>query len=90
MTLPCYRVAQKRVALGRVREIDSALVRYRLERNRCPVSRHDLVVSGVPPFALTDPWGTSIATWCSEDGPKVTSAGPDKDFNTSDDITNAR
>jgi hypothetical protein len=86
VTLPCYRAAQKGLARGRVREIDSALVRYRLERNRCPVTRHDLVARGVPPFAFTDPWGTSIATWCSEHGPHVMSAGPDKVFNTSDDI----
>ena len=89
ITLPWYRAAQKPVAFERVREIHSALVRYRLERNRCPATRHELVASGVRPFAFTDPWGTSIATWCSE-APKVLSAGPDKIFNTSDDIASAR
>jgi len=45
----------------------------------------------VGPRDFVDPWGTNIVYSCSTEGPEtdleVRSAGPDRLFNTADDIT---
>ena len=75
----------------RVSDIDQALAAYVVEHRRCPSTRDDLVTDGfIKPVTFVDPWGTSIAYWCSEDRSMVVSAGPDKQFGTDDDITRNR
>jgi hypothetical protein len=74
-------------AIHRVRTVESALERYWLDHDRCPATKDDLVANGyLSARDLVDPWGRSIAYWCSEDDSSVTSAGPDGAFGTEDDI----
>jgi hypothetical protein len=71
----------------RVRTVASALDRYWLEHDRCPATKDDLVANGyLSARDLVDPWGRRIVYWCSEDDSSVTSAGPDGEFGTEDDI----
>ena len=70
-----------------VRSIEFALERYWLDHDRCPATKDDLLANGyLSAKELVDPWGRSIAYWCSEDDSSVTSAGPDGVFGTFDDI----
>ena len=78
-------------ARNTVRGIDQALTMYLMDRKRCPATRDDLVADGYADARdFVDPWGTSVAFWCSEDLQTVRSAGPDQIFDTIDDVTNAR
>ena len=79
---PCFRAAQARVSRDSVRKLHEQLTSYVNDHRRCPPTAGD-----VPIRALKDGWGTSIATWCSERGVQVRSAGPDREFNTADDVT---
>jgi len=73
-----------------VRELRDAVTRYRADNGRCPATRNDLTKQKYfPAQAFVDSWGTSIAYFCSGDGTLARSAGPDKRFNTDDDITSA-
>jgi hypothetical protein len=79
------------IAFRRVADIERALADYSLEHHRCPTKRDDLIDGGyIDAPSLVDPWGTSIASWCSHDAADVISAGPDRTFGTADDITSAR
>jgi len=72
--------------IHRVRAIESALDRYWLDHDRCPLTT-DLIADGyLSERDLVDPWGRSIAYVCSEDDSSATSAGPDGVFGTEDDI----
>jgi hypothetical protein len=87
---PRYRRAQLRVSSRRVQDMERALAKYSRDRHRCPATRDDLVAGGyLEPRKINDAWTTSLAYWCSENGVHVLSAGPDKRFNTGDDITSA-
>jgi len=71
----------------RVHTVESALEKYWLDHDRCPATKSDLVAKGyLSARDLVDPWGHGIAFWCSEDDSNVTSAGPDGEFGTADDI----
>jgi hypothetical protein len=79
------------IAFWRVAGAERALADYSLEHQRCPTTRDDLIGGGyIDAPSLVDPWGTSIAYWCSDDAANVISAGPDRTFGTADDITSAR
>ena len=91
VALPSHRRAQANVARERVRQIDAALASYRGERRRCPATASELAANAhLAPGTFQDPWDTSIAYWCSDRGATVTSAGPDRMFNTDDDLANGR
>ena len=76
--------------MGRVDNIHYAVIQYRISHGRCPTTRDNLINKYdryVNPRSLVDPWGTSVAYWCHGEDVEVRSAGPDKLFNTADDIT---
>src|SRR5262245_40137448 len=74
-------------AKQRVRKIENAIFMYQIEHDRCPPTRDALVANGnLVANDLLDPWGRSIAYWCTEDDAEVTSAGADGEFGTFDDI----
>lgn len=79
------------VARWRVRAVDHALTLFSIDKLRCPGTRGDLIKAGsVKPADLVDPWGTSIAYWCSDEAARAISAGADRLFGTDDDVTSPR
>jgi hypothetical protein len=87
---PRFWRAQRRASYQRVRDTEHALAKYSSDRHRCPATRDDLVANGyLEPRKINDAWTTSLAYWCSEHGVHVLSAGPDRRFNTDDDITSS-
>jgi hypothetical protein len=79
--------ARPKLAALRVGGVHAALTQYQIERGRCPTGRGDLIDGKyLNARDLVDPWGTSIAYWCHADEMQIRSAGPDKLFNTDDDI----
>lgn len=78
-------------AKSRVRAIDRALTEYQLDWNECPRTKDALIDGGyLDARNFTDPWGTAISFRCSNDGQTVSSAGPDHELGTADDVTNER
>jgi len=81
-----------KVARLRVAETASGITLYQLDNGRstCPTGDQVVEQHYVARGALTDPWGTSMTVHCSCAGYLVVvrSAGPDRQFNTADDITN--
>jgi hypothetical protein len=78
-------------AKSRVRTIDRALTEYQLDWNECPRTKDTLIDGGyLDARNFTDPWGTAISWRCAADGQTVSSAGPDRELGTADDITNVR
>jgi hypothetical protein len=80
-------VSKDVMARWQVRSVRDAVATYQIEHGRCPATR-DAVIGGDHIFArhFTDPWGTSVAYWCSDDDVYATSAGSDRVFGTADDI----
>ena len=80
-----------KIASLRVREIDTAIAQYQIDRRRYP-KRPDLLAGKyVSARGLVDPWERDIQFTCADDGDaRVVSAGPDGIFGTSDDIRNER
>ena len=72
-----------------VADVRSSITQYQIDERQCPPSR-DVLISDkyVNARQLVDPWGTSIAYWCHDEDVEIRSAGPDKLFNTADDLTN--
>jgi hypothetical protein len=82
LSVPAVREARVRVA-----EVRQALTTYQIERNRCPTTSDDLLAGGyIDARRFLDPWRTRIAFSCSAEDTNVSSAGPDRVFNTADDI----
>jgi hypothetical protein len=78
-------------ARQRVRTVEFALETYWIDHDRCPATKDDLVANGyLSAHDLVDPWGRSIAYWCTDEDKRVISAGPDGAFGTFDDITSER
>jgi len=78
------------LAALRVGGVHAALTQYQSEKGWCPTTSDDLIHGKyVNARELVDPWGTSIAYWCHDKAMQVRSAGPDKLFNTDDDIAGA-
>ena len=75
----------------RLAGIDAATVRqaaraFELHEGRCPSMDELLSSAALDDEARTvDPWDTPFRLECS-DGPRVSSAGPDREFGTEDDI----
>jgi hypothetical protein len=87
-TVSSFQAAQRKVSQQRVQELDQGLSRYLLDTRRCPTNVADLVAMGyVRSSALKDAWRGNIVISCSDIGSFVRSAGRDKVFDTSDDIT---
>lgn len=79
----------------KVAGLDAAEVRraarvFELNEGRCPTMEQLLNSGALDEEARTlDPWETPFRLECS-DGPRASSAGPDREFGTSDDITSAQ
>jgi hypothetical protein len=88
VTYPCYMRAKVKVAAQRGKETAKGITSYRHEKRRCPTPEEVVAAGYVSPLALVDPWGTTITFQCSTSGNVVVrSAGRDRQFNTTDDIT---
>jgi hypothetical protein len=67
--------------------VESALAMYDIDHGRCPPAAADLVAGDyLANVDAVDPWGTTIAISCTPDDWSARSAGPDRRFDTSDDI----
>ena len=89
VTAPTCGGGRVKLAKNRVREIEQAFLEYQIDKGRCPATIDALVAEKyLPKQGLVDPWGMRIAYWCYGMDVEVRSAGTDKRFNTSDDITN--
>ena len=78
-----------RVARLKIAEVRYAFTQYQIAEAACPPTRDDLIDGKyISARQLVDPWGTSIAYWCRGEDVEIRSAGPDKLFNTADDISN--
>jgi len=84
------RTTPTRMAHRRILDVESGITRHQIVENRCPTPGDLIRESYTHPRDLVDPWGTSIAYWCHGEDVEVRSAGPDKLFNTADDITHER
>lgn len=79
----------------KVAGLDAAAVRqaarvFELNEGRCPTMDQLLDSEALDEEArTTDPWETPFRLECSG-GPRATSAGPDREFGTGDDITSAQ
>ncbi|MGB9621422.1 MAG: competence type IV pilus major pilin ComGC [Brevinematia bacterium] len=79
---------RKRATEMEIRGIISAIYSYRLATYQLPKSIKQLVDEGyLKSSALTDEWGTEYNFQVKGNKIMITSAGPDKKFNTKDDIT---
>ncbi len=83
-----------RVAMAAVgaRDIESAVLQWQVSRGSTCPSVDDLVRERfILPSRATDPWGEKYNVSCTGDGAAaVTSAGPDKQRGTADDVGTAR
>ncbi|MGC8964887.1 MAG: competence type IV pilus major pilin ComGC [Brevinematia bacterium] len=79
---------RKRATEMEIRGIISAIYSYRLATYQLPKSIKQLIDEGyLKSSALTDEWGTEYNFQVKGNKIMITSAGPDKKFNTKDDIT---
>jgi hypothetical protein len=86
--LSCYKRAQVKIAAQRGKDAAKAVTSYRHDKRRCPTPEEVVAAGYVSPGSLVDPWGTQITFQCSASGNVVVrSAGRDRLFNTTDDIT---
>jgi len=80
-----------RRSMVQVAGIDAATVRqaaraFELNEGRCPTMEELLRSAALDDEARTvDPWDTPFRLECG-DGPRVASAGPDREFGTEDDV----
>jgi hypothetical protein len=82
-------------ALLAMRHLQEALVQYGADHtDQCPRSMSVLVEYGYLDRQVRDDWGTALAFTCtspfSTDNPLVVSAGPDRRFDTPDDLRTDR
>jgi general secretion pathway protein G len=85
-----FKKAQVKVAKQDVHSISEAIQHYQLENSECPKGMEDLVAKKNLPKAMKDPWGKDFTIKCpgtnDTDGADVSSAGPDKQEGTADDV----
>ena len=91
MVFSRYKSALIKTAKTRVTEIANATVQYMLDHNNtCPGGTDALVQEKYLKKGLKDPWGKEFVFKCpgssDSDGADVSSAGPDKQDGTADDI----
>jgi hypothetical protein len=77
-----------RSAKLRILDLHAGLSHHHIDKNRCPTPGDLIREKYTHPHNLVDPWGTSIAYWCLPGDFEIRSAGPDKFFDTDDDVTN--
>jgi hypothetical protein len=80
---------RSKLAKMQVVEVAQAVTQYWLDHDKCPSTKSDLVAERYINARnnLKDPWGTAIEFSCSDEKSVARSAGPDREFGTSDDIT---
>jgi len=84
----CSGPSKHRRAHMQAIELGQAVLQYQIEQQKCPATNDDLARERyVLPGFFVDPWGTSLAYWCTADEVKVRSAGPDHVFGTADDVS---
>jgi general secretion pathway protein G len=86
-----YQKSQVKTAKISVKEISEAVTQYMIENNNeCPRGMEDLVAKKNMSRIIKDPWGKDFILKCpgqnDTDGADVSSAGPDKQEGTGDDV----
>jgi hypothetical protein len=81
----CHISNEKRARL-RVHEVSTVITEFTVDQDRCPRTQEDLLASNLSSETLVDPWGTSLFFSCSSRAIVVISAGPDRRFQTADDV----
>ena len=79
--------AKEKTALTDTRAVRSAALAFQMDRGECP-NMADLREAGLLDRQARgqDPWGVDFAVECTSDDIFVTSAGPDRQLGTEDDI----
>ncbi|HEY7376194.1 MAG TPA: hypothetical protein VIF57_28795 [Polyangia bacterium] len=78
ISYPCFRATQARSSRDKVKALHEDLASYVRTHRACPDH---------PAHAFKDAWGTALTYACSDVELRARSAGPDKQFNTADDLT---
>lgn len=86
-----FRSGQVKTAKVQVTEIAHAAEQYMMDNSsNCPASMADMVASKHLGKPIKDPWGRDFIIKCpgqaNTDGVDVSSAGPDKQEGTADDV----
>ncbi len=86
--IPRWRKAQIDTARTDAQSIRSAVQLYLMDHNDCPSNAQDLQEGGYLDRSkrATDPWDEPFRIECEGDEIYVLSAGPDKQWDTEDDI----
>jgi hypothetical protein len=85
---PACTGSEAQGAQGQVFLVRMGVLQFQTDNGRCPATRDALVAEKyVVASEFVDPWGTSIAYWCTDDAVHARSAGGDRVFDTPDDIT---
>ncbi|MEM9067412.1 MAG: type II secretion system protein GspG [Myxococcota bacterium] len=86
--IPRWRKAQVDTARTDAQSIRSAVQLYLMDNNDCPSSAEDLQEGGYLDRSkrATDPWDEPFQIECEGDEIYVLSSGPDKQWNTEDDV----
>jgi len=84
----CTGPSKANLARDRVKEVEDAIVQFQLDEGRCPLTHEEMIAASyLPSVDRADPWKTRLVFTCSEREVAVMSAGPDRTFNTPDDVT---
>lgn len=85
-----FSTSQLSTAKNTAIEIQNAVDMYRVSHgSKCPKSVKELKAAGEIARAVKDPWGQDYVIDCGDSVMvKVSSAGPDKEMGTDDDISN--
>ncbi|MEE9386283.1 MAG: type II secretion system protein GspG [Nannocystaceae bacterium] len=81
--------AQEDTARTEVLKLESLVEMYKVQKKgRCPKNLGDLKAAGIVKRVNKDPWGTPYRFKCDGEhaGIEISSAGKDKEFDTTDDI----
>lgn len=83
-----FTQAQLKTAATEVKRLQTTIEMFQLEKGRCPKDQAELGVTGYLKHIKNDPWGTPYAFTCpgEHDVVDVSSAGPDAEPDTEDDI----
>jgi general secretion pathway protein G len=80
--------AKIKTAMNDVTQIQSASEMYMVSKNKCPKDMKELKAGGILKKSKKDPWGTAFQITCPGEHSEidVSSAGPDKQFGSEDDV----
>jgi len=86
-----FKKAQVKIAKQRVKEVMQGVTTFMIDNNNCPKGMDDLVAQKyIARGAAKDPWGKDFTLKCpgtqDPDSADISSAGPDKQDGTQDDI----